>query len=451
MDKHSDMTSDIRAKVDRNLWQLAIPPIIQGFMFTAVYFVDTLMISRTGAAQTAAMAVSGIVMWCVSFSIFAFSRATIALVSQATGAGNHNEARQAAGHSILLAFFAGVLGALGMYFLTPVGIKPFGIDDNAKTLAVIYLQIVGAALIFAVPSHILSVIFQSSGNTKLPFLVSIVGNTVNIVGDYVLIFGKFGFPEMGLAGAAVATSLCRVTEFTLMGVFLLRGELCPRFSDVFHIDWTLMRRIRIIAVPAHIEAACFHGGFIIFSGIMSWLGTTAMAAHQLCMSIEALAFMPGEGFGVAAATHVGQSIGGKKMKEAAYGMATLKFRMVILMGAIAFAFFFFSSTIMSVFSAPPEVHRLASLALMMSSAELIPLGIALLCIGALRGAGDTKNPLKATVVGIWLIRIPLTALVVLKLSWGIVGVWTVCAIEWTCRSFMLQKALRKTLAKFPDE
>ena len=176
-----------------------------------------------------------------------------------------------------------------------------------------------------------------------------------------------------------------------------------------------------------------------------------MAAHQLCMSVEALAFMPGEGFGVAAATHVGQSIGARKMKEASYGMATLKFRVIVLMGVTAFAFFFFSSTIMTVFSAPPEVHRLASLALMMSSAELIPLGIALLFIGALRGAGDTKSPLKATIVGIWCIRIPLTALVVFHLHWGLVGIWTVCAFEWTCRSFMLQRSLAKTLSKFPSE
>ena len=437
----------VKAAVDHRLWRLSVPPIIQGFLFTAVYFVDTMMVSRTGAAPTAGMAVSGLIMWCLSSIVLAFSRSTIALVSQATGAGRTSEARQAAGHSITLAVGIGAAGGVLTYVLAPLIIAPFGIGPDAKSLAITYLQIVGASLIFAVPSHILSVIFQSSGDTRLPFLVSIVGNTVNIIGDYVLIFGKWGFPEMGLAGAAVATSTCRLVECCLMTFFLIRSDICPGKSDFLHLDTVLLGRIWKIAFPAHVEAICFHGGFIIFSGLMSWLGTTSMAAHQLCMSIEALAFMPGEGFGVAAATHVGQCIGAGKYDEATYGMNTLKFRAISLMGLTAIAFFFFSYEIMMVFGASEDVHVLSSLALKMSSAELIPLGIAQLFTGALRGAGDTRSPLKSTAVGIWLIRIPLTAFVVFYAGFGIVGIWTVCALDWACRSFMLQKSLKNTLSK----
>jgi len=446
MGTKENLSQERKQQVDRYLWKLAIPPIIQGFMFTAVFFVDTMMVSRTGAAPTAAMGIAGLIMWCVSSIIFAFSRATIALVSQATGAGNKAEAKQAAGHSILISLVLGFTGAIAVFFAAPLILIPFGIGIKAKALAIIYLKIVGLALMFAVPSHILSVIFQSSGNTKLPFLVSVVGNTVNIIFDYLLIFGKFGFPELGLAGAAIATSMCRITECILMTFFLLKGNLRPTFSDVFHLDRQLLIRIWRMAFPAHIEALCFHGGFIIFSSLISWLGTVAMAAHQIAMSIEALAFMPGEGFGVAAATHVGQSIGGKKRSEGIYGMATLKFRVVILMSFIGIMFFFFSFEIMSVFASPPDVHSLSALALKMSSAELIPLGIALLFTGALRGAGDTRSPLISTAVGIWLVRLPLTALVIFYLGWGIVGIWTVCAIEWTVRSYMLQRYFKITLS-----
>ena len=436
------MQSEERKSVEKELWRLALPAMLQGLLFTVVFVVDTLMVARLGAASIAAVGAAGPVIWSISSLLFAFSRATTALVAKGTGAKNIEEARMASGQSLAIAVLLGLVTALAFVFGRFYIMAPFGLEAEVLPLAAKYLAIVGGALLFSLPGHIFAVTFQAAGDTKTPLIVSAIGNLVNIVGDYVLIFGIWGFPALGVVGAAIATAACRVVEATLMGIMLWRKEVCPHRRHIFALHMPTLRSLLYLGTPATAEAASFHFGYLLFSCLVSWLGTVALAAHRICLSIEALAFMPASGLAVAAATHTGQRLGAKREDLAEYGIKHVRVRVCQFMAIVAFVLLAFPHFFVSFYTSKSDVAIQSALCLRIGAFELIPLGIAMALTGALQGAGDTKSPFVITTLGIWLVRVPLTALFGLHWGFGLPGVWVATAIDWLIRAMLIDRAIK---------
>jgi len=430
-----------RLEVDRALARLAVPAMVQGLLFTLVFVVDTLMVARLGATAIAAVGAAGPVIWSLSSLLFALSRATTALVSQAVGAKRLESAHWAAGQSLVLAMVLGLAAAAIFVVGRRAIMLPFGLAPEVVAPASRYLAIVGAALAVSLPGHVLAVTFQAAGDTRTPLVVSAVGNVVNVVGDYVLIFGVWGFPALGTDGAALATATCRVVEFVLLAGLLRRHEVCPAAAHGLQLHRPTLRDIGRIGMPAVAEAASFHGGYLAFSCLVSWLGTVALASHRICLSIEGLAFMPATGLAVAAATHTGQRLGAGRLDLAELGVARVRRRTVQFMAAVALVLLAMPTVLVGPYTDDPAVAATAARCLRIGALELVPLGVASTLIGVLQGAGDTRSPLLVTSLGIWLVRVPLTALFGLVLGLGLPGVWAATALDWWVRAGLLERAV----------
>lgn len=429
------------AAVDRELGRLAWPAMVQGFLFTVVFAVDTIMVGRLGAPAMAAVGAAGPVIWCLSSVLFAVSRGTVALVSRATGAGDIEGGRWAAGQSLVASLLAGGLSSVVLVLFARSVLAPFGLAPDVAGQAEAYLAIVGGAMVVSVPARILGAVFQAAGDTRTPLTVGAVGNVVNLVGDWVLIFGVGPFPALGVTGAALATAGCRVVEALLLTWFLLRRPgLRPALPHVTTANPAVLRLLWRVSAPALSESFVYHLGYLGFSVFVSWLGTVALAAHRVCISIESLAFMPCTGLAVAAATHTGQRLGAGDEDLAALGFSRVRRQAVFYMALVALLLLAAPGPFVRLYTPDAAVRDLAERCLRVGATELVPLGVTMALTGALQGAGDTRSPLRITAFGIWLVRLPLTWLATVVLGFGLAGVWVVTALDWVVRSFLTDRA-----------
>ena len=432
-----------KAVVEGALTRLALPAMLQGLLFTIVFVVDTMMVSSLGPSAIAAVGAAGPVIWSISALLFAFSRATTALVANSTGAGRLEDAKLSAGQSLFIALALGLLSALVFALCSSFIMLPFNLESEVHSKAASYLSIVGIALVFSLPGHVLKVVFHALGDTRTPLFVGALGNIVNLVGDYLLIFGFLWIPALGVSGAALATAACRVLECILLLAMFCKKAACPSLDHVFTIHGPTLRRLFRVAFPAVAEAASFHGGYLLFSCLVSWLGTVALAAHRICLSVEALAFMPATGLAVAAATHTGQSLGAGRADLAEYGVSHVRKRAAQYMAFVALCLLLFPELLVYFYTSDALVYEKAVLCLRIGAFELVSLGLTMALTGALQGAGDTRSPFLITTFGIWLIRLPLTGILAISLSLGLPGVWLATAIDWLIRALLVNGAIEK--------
>jgi len=180
-------------------------------------------------------------------------------------------------------------------------------------MSVTYLQIVSLGWLFTTISLNVGAILRGSGDTMTPMRYNLLSNLLNVFGNYVLIFGKFGFPAMGVAGAALSTTLCRgVAAFlALRAIFNKNKIIGVSLKDDYRIDKNLLERLISIGLPSAMEQFLLRLGQVFFSRAVAGLGTAVYAAHQTAVNISSLTFTPGQAFGMAATTMVGQSLGAK--------------------------------------------------------------------------------------------------------------------------------------------
>jgi putative MATE family efflux protein len=265
-------------------------------------------------------------------------------------------------------------------------------------------------------------------------------NVLNVLSAFLLIFGWGPVPRLELQGAALSTSLARtVGGLVALGVlFSPRSPVRLRLAHVLRWDGRLLWRIMRIALPNVAETIISRLGFILFTRILASLGTVALAAHQVALRIESLAFMPGWGLATAAAAVVGQALGAQEVD-----VAEMSIRRTLVIGnaimvMLAVIFVSFGSAIVRIFGLrDPELVRGAVALIRISSLELIGLCSVMILGGCMRGAGDTRTPMIVTLVGTVLFRVPITYLFVLVLDGGLSGVWLATAVDWSMRALIL--------------
>jgi len=222
-------------------------------------------------------------------------------------------------------------------------------------------------------------------------------------------------------------------------VFLIRGSglIKFRFSSAWPIDLTMVRRTFRIGLPAGIEQIQLQLAMIVYTIILSSLGTTVYAAHSIAMRIEGLAFMPGFGFGMAAMALVGQSLGAGRPELGEIAAHLARKYAMIVMTIVGGIMFFFGHTMASLFISDLQVITLAALGLKIWALAMPMMGTSNTLAGGLRGAGDTRWVLLIMSGCIWLLRLPLAYLLALTLHFGPVGAWAAAVLDINVRGIFL--------------
>jgi putative MATE family efflux protein len=428
-------------ELDREILKLAWPAIAENVLHTFIWVVDTAMVGRLGAQALSAVGLSGSVYWNVLWVFSAIAVGVMAVVARSVGAGDTRRAARAAGQALLISIALGIFFTLGTYVSAPLIFRLGGFENTVSAMGIEYLRIVGAGSVLLVLTKVGAGILRGAGDTRTPMFVAVVANTINAVGDYVLIFGLLGFPRLGVKGAAIATLIANLAGgiLTLVALFQKRSRISIGVGELFRIDMATVKTLVRLSIPAAVEETLTSTARILSSFMIASLGTVAFAAHQVTIAAESLSFMPGSGFSTASGVLVGQSLGAGKVDHARrVAYRSIRYA-VIAMGGSALIFFSMPRIIVSFFTSDVEVMLLASTCLRIAGLEQVFIGIGDTFRGSLRGAGDTGSALKITAIGTWLVRLPVLALIIYVLRFSLPAVWVGICFEWVIRAVLGQK------------
>ncbi|MCA6212852.1 MAG: hypothetical protein PWP49_1668 [Thermococcaceae archaeon] len=400
------MDGELRKK----LWALAWPAIIANIGQTLVNLVDMIMVGQLGSLAIASVGLGGQFSWFMMPIMFAVSTGTLALVARFVGAKDFETAERVLEQSVYLSFLISIPVMLLGLFFGDDALRIMGASEEVVELGYSYIRVF---FLFYPVNFMAFAAFSAlrgAGDTKTPMKLSLLTNGANVFLNYCLIFGHFGFPRLEVVGAALASGLSLLLAFIVGFVLFLRGSLILKFRPSFRLDIEITKRILRIGIPATVERAIFSFYNFLYISIVTRFGTIALAAHQVGLRVESIAYMPAFGFNVAVSALVGQSLGEGKPEKAEKVVYEALKMVSIFMGVMGIILIVFPRYLVMPFvtkSDPnyAEVLRLASIYLIIVGISEIPLGWIFVLSGALRGAGDTKSPMYVTAISKLLFRI----------------------------------------------
>jgi putative MATE family efflux protein len=381
------------------------------------------------------------------------STAAASLVSRNWGERKYDAARKYAGQSISISLaFSGLL-VLAAWPFTFKMIHFMGGSEDVVAVGGEYLRIILLSFFFGMTMLQANGIIRALGDTTTPMLITLTVNIVNIIVSIVLAFGLGPFPEMGFYGVAWGTAVAR----TLGGILSISALVIKKNLLHLPIHWLCYWKSRVfmslldLAYPSMFERLLTNGAHIIFMRIVALLGTTALAAHNIALHVESLAFMPGMGISVAVSTIVGQAIGAGRQHIAEKTVIRSLIWSGTGMGILGLLFVAFARQGVVIFGATPEVLRLAGIALQISALEHPFLAFTMILAGSLRGAGDTRSPFYVMLFCVFFLRFGAVYFLAITMDMGLAGVWIGTAIDWAGRTIGLWLVFRRGVWKLIHE
>ena len=434
-------------------FKLASPVILGMLGHTFVAFADNVMVGQLGTAELAAVSLGNSFVFVAMSLGIGFSTAITPLVAEADGAGDASQVRRVLRHGLVLCSLMG-LALFGMVLLARPLMHHMEQPPEVVTLALPYLDLVALSLVPLVIFQALKQFSEGLSQTRYPMYATIVANVINITLNYLLIFGHFGFPRMGVVGAAVGTLFARVGMcLFLWFLFKRRGAFAPYVSHFSFrpVSKAIFRKIMGLGFPSALqfffEVAIFTAA-IWMSGV---LGKNPQAANQIALNLSSMTFMFATGLGVAAMIRVGNQLGQQNFPELRRIAASIFLMTILTMTAFAALFLLgrhWLPTLYLDLSDPvnqadnAEVISIAAQLLGVAALFQISDGMQVVALGALRGLQDVRIPTLITFVAYWLIGFPLSYFLGLHTHLGNIGIWIGLLAGLTASAIMLYLRFR---------
>jgi putative MATE family efflux protein len=439
----------------RPMMRLAMPVLAAQMLYLLVGFTDMWLTGNllNDKAYVAAMSLMIYALWLVGNLFGVVAVGSTALVARFVGAGDRPLANRVMNQSITTGLLWTALMMLIALPLASPFVAAMGLQGKAATAAVQYLRIELCVLPAVMMERVGIACLLGAGDAVSGLVVMAIVNAINMLASYSLAAGVGPLPQLGWTGIAIGTALGHVCGAAILLGLLIGGRAG------FHLqlgsmrpDWHLIRRLLRIGIPGGLDTLLVSVCHLIYLRIILQLGDLAAAAHGVAIQVEAIGYMPGGAFQIAAATMTGQYLGAGDLYRArrsvlmACGIASLVMvtaGVVFYVGATQLASFFLGGH-------EADVVELAARLLHVIAFVMLPLAIAMVLIGALRGAGDTRWPLIFTLIGFILIRIPLAVYLadsVITVPWlghtimgmglGVVGAWYAAITDVCFRCVLL--------------
>ena len=415
-------------------WKLAAPVMLGMLGHTFVSFVDNIMVGQIGTAELAAVSLGNSFMFIAMSIGIGFSTAITPLIAEADSANNFNNAKSTFKHGLFLCTVLGILLYLFVFFAKPL-MYLMKQPEQVVELAIPYLDLVAFSLIPLVIFQALKQFSDGMSMTRYPMYATLLANISNVILNYLLIFGKFGFPELGIVGAAYGTLLSRIIMLIYLWWLLANKERSRALVTnikLFVLDKLMLKKLINLGTPSAMqmffEVAIFTSA-IWLSGL---LGKNPQAANQIALNLSSMTFMVAMGLSVASMVRVGNQKGLQNFKELrriAFSIFLLGLLLAIFFGAI---FFLFHKSLPKIYvdlndvknySDNLEVIEIASQLLFAAAIFQISDTIQVLVLGALRGLQDVKIPTIITFISYWVIGFPVSYFLGKEDVYGSFGIW----------------------------
>jgi MATE family multidrug resistance protein len=409
-----------------NIWQISWPMFLIMIFNFLVGLADIFVAGLISPEAQAAVGYVSQLYFLVIITANAISIGTLALVSRAIGAGNSRGATEATRQSLIFSIaVAAGLTIIGYVFNREM-IAFSGFPATISEISAKFLKIFSLAL---GPNYILIVsnaVFRASGEVKKPLFTMFLVTLINVIGDFVLVFGLFFFPEMGYIGIAVSTASSVTIGMFINLVFFFANRWRSVYAGPLSVVPSIIRKIVSLGWPAALLQIAWNAGTIVLYNILGRLGNASIAALASIsngLRLEAVIYLPAFALNMAASVLVGQNLGALNTDRAEKLGWKIAFTGVALMSAMALIIFIWAKSLASVLTTDPAVLEETTryLRINMVSEPFMALSVTL--AGALQGAGDTRGTMWVIIIAMWLVRLPLAYFLGITANYGATGVW----------------------------
>ena len=434
--------------------RLAAPVLVEQILHLTVQFTDMILTGHflPGDAYVAAISLMAYAMWILGMMFGFIFYGAMALTARFTGKRDPGTTNHVMNQSIAAGLiWAGLLMLLGIP-LADDFVRLMGLSGVAAEAGARYLTIQLCVLPCIMIERVGIACLRGAGDTVSGLLVMVVVNVVNILLSYSLVTGSWGMPDLGWGGLAYGTATGQLVGGVILVFLLARGRAGYRLSlRSMWPDWMMIHRILRIGIPGGIDGLLVCFCQLAFVRIITSLGETAFAAHGVALQIEALAYMPGGAFQIAAATLAGQYLGAGDPWRATQSVLSACGAAIVFMMAAGVGFYIYAIPLVTMFLGDETraAVPLAAAILHVIAYAMLPLAIVNVLSGGLRGAGDTRWPMAITLLGMVVVRLPLAAylamegfvvpglgLAVQGLGLGVVGAWYAVVVDLIVRSIL---------------
>ncbi len=442
--------------ISKTIIMIAWPAMLEQLLACMASLVDTAMVGSLGAVATASVAVNVVFVWVSNGLMGAASTGFSYMIARSVGEKNSAKTKSLGLQSVTCAVCTGlflVTLILCFHQMIPVWM---GAAEDVVPHARVYLRIIGYGMLPQSLAVMLSSNFRSTGNTRLPLMLSIVANIGNIIGNFLLIYPErdilFGSRSihiwgagMGIKGAASATCASQVF-LALMLLFAMRrkesafGLVMERKAYAVSKDTLLT--LKKIGIPVLLERWTLNFGQVVLTSILASLGTVALSAHYLTAQIEGVLYMPAFGMSYTATALIGQALGAGRKELAISYMKYICFWSVVLIELFCIPVAFGSRYIMQLFSSDLDVVMLGTKTLLVAALTEIFYSFFVISSGIFRGAGDVSFSFLVSLIGMWGMRIVMVWTAVLVFHVGIVTVWIIMGTDCMVRTALCVVRLR---------
>ena len=412
-----------QGSLNKAIFLLAIPMVFEMLMESVFSLVDIYFVAQVSTNAVATIGLTESIISLIYAVAVGISIAATAVISRRIGEGNQEGAKNAASQIIYLGLGVSLVFSLGGIFyakeiLGLMNASPDLIEEGYQ-----YTQILIGGNITIVLLFLINAIFRGAGNASYAMWVLIFSNGLNILLDPLFIFGIGPFPELGVKGAAVATTIGRGSAVILQLLLLWLGK--SRVQLAFRhlkLQWGIISNLIRISWGGIGQFLIGTSSWVFLMRIMSEFGSEVLAGYTIAIRIVIFCLMPAWGLSNAAATLVGQNLGANAPERAAQAVWKTGKYNAIFMGMLSLIFLILSQPIVGLFSPITAVIATASLCLRIFACGYIFYAFGMVLIQSFNGAGDTKTPTYINLVCFWVFQLPLAYFTAIKLNWGPIGV-----------------------------
>jgi multidrug resistance protein, MATE family len=419
--------------------QLSIPIVAGQLGQLMMSVVDNIMVGKVGAQALAAASIANAIFSLIMVVGFGLTMAVTPLTSIAFGAGKDEECGVVLRQGIIVNLISGFL-LCGVVFLLSQTIQYLNQPEDIVASAVIYMNVLGLSILPMMIFQSYRQFAEGVNYLKPAMIIMLFANLVNILANWIFIYGNLGMPSLGLTGAGIATISSRVFMAASLMVVIMRSPKMKRFDPTLNyrkIDFTMIRRLLAIGIPAGFQYFFEVGAFAASAIMVGWMGTMPLAAHQISLNLASISFMVAMGISSAGTIRVSNAVGRKDVAGTRAAGFSATFLCIVFMAFAGLIFILFRFFLPALYLDDSAIIEISANLLIIVAFFQISDGTQAVGLGILRGITDMKIPTFITFAAYWLIGLPCGYLLAFKFNMGISGIWYGLLISLTASAALM--------------
>lgn len=427
-----------RNEIKKTLF-LSLPIVVSQLGQMLMSVVDNIMVGKVGTEALAAASIANAIFTLVMVVGFGLTMAVTPLTAMAFGAGKDEECGIILRQGILVNLFFGIL-LCGVTFLLAECIQYLNQPAEIVGPASLYMKVLGISMLPLMLFQSYRQFAEGVSYLKPAMVIMLLANIINIFANWIFIYGNLGVTPLGLTGAGIATISSRIFMAVTLMIVIIKSPRMKRFDPTLNyrkIDFPMMRRLLAIGIPAGFQYFFEVSAFAASSIMIGWMGTVALAAHEIALNLASISFMVAMGISSAGTIRVSNAVGRKDIQGTRIAGFCATLLCIGFMTAAGLFFILFRSFLPTLYISEKDVIDISATLLVIVAFFQISDGTQAVGLGILRGMTDMKIPTLITLAAYWMIGLPSGYLMAFKLDMGIYGVWYGLLISLTTSAFLM--------------